>query len=149
LKRFLIPCYSTAPDREHDCVVLVVDDDLLETLGGRLQAFNMDVRNFPELYRHEHRGGPLHIIEAIDGILDAPEGVVELEPHLKEGEITEYWLTLAPAVYLSVVEDGFFYSFDGEYNKHGPSEEYFTEVFTLDDLKGEACPPTASSAATT
>jgi hypothetical protein len=137
MRRFLIPCFSTMPDREHDCVVLGVDDDLLETLSGRLQAFDMDLRNFPDLYRHEHRGGRVYLINPGDNMLDAPDGVVELDPHVRGLGIYEYTLEPAHGVYLSVAEDGFFYTFDGQYNKHGPSEEYFTETFTLDDLKGE------------
>lgn len=141
MKRILIPCYSNAPDRDHDCVVLSVDDELLETLAANKRAFDMRKLTDPKLYAHEYRGGPLHYLhldedDGYGSCLDSPGEPVGLTEHLNTLELHGPWrLDSATAVYLKVVEEGFLYTWDGRYEKHGPSEVYETHTFTLEELE--------------
>lgn len=147
MRRILIPCYSDAPDRAHNSVVIEVTDDLIDLLQARRGEFEGCYRQSKDLYqleyRHELLSAPLFLVGERDGILDPPEGPVELEQYLKELEIEEYELEPAPYPYLSVVIEGFFYSWDGSQNKYGPSETYFTQTFTVEQLEGATCPATA------
>ncbi len=131
----LIPCTSSAPDREHDAVVLKVDDALLATLRTRRDVFAAQSAD-TDLHAHEYGGGPLHTLQVDDGeYLDAPEGPVALTEHLEELHLFGPWqLEAAPHVYLSVVAEGFFYTWDGRTEKHGPSELYETDVFTVEQI---------------
>ena len=133
----LLPCFSNAPDREHDAVVLVVDAALLEQLATKRRAFDLHKLTDQGLYAHEYDGGPVHYLHLDDGeYLDAPEGPVPMTEHLTDLELHGSWqLELAPFVYLKVVAEGFFYTWDGRREKHGPSETYETETFTLEQLE--------------
>ncbi len=129
----LIPCTSSAPDRAHDTVVLKVDDALLATLRHRRNVFAAQSAD-SDLHALEYRGGPLHYLH-LDDDLDAPDGPVILTEHLEELELFGPWqLEDAPHVYLCVVAEGFFYTWDGRTEKHGPSEIYETDVFTVEQL---------------
>lgn len=136
----LVPCYSTAPDREHNAVVLTVTPGLLETLAANRRAFNLRALIDKDLYAHEYRGGPLHYLhldedDGYGSCLDSPGEPVALDEHLRELDLHGPWqLESAPNVYLKVVAEGFFYSWDGRTEKHGPSEVYETELFTLEQL---------------
>ncbi len=133
----LIPCTSSAPDREHDAVVLNVDDALLAALSHRRDVFAAQSAD-TDLHAHEYQRGPIHYLNVDDGeYLDAPEGPVSLTEHLEALELFGSWqLEAAPHVYLSVVAEGFFYTWDGRTKKHGPSELYETDVFTVEQLEG-------------
>jgi hypothetical protein len=147
MKYILIPCYSNAPDRDHDCVVLGVDDELLETLAANKRAFDMRKLTDPKLYAHEYRGGPLHYLHLDEddlcpegygygSYLDSPGEPVGLTEHLNTPLLHGPWhLESATAVYLKVVEEGFLYTWDGRYEKYGPSEVYETHTFTLEELE--------------
>ena len=139
----LIPCTSSAPDRAHDAVVLNVDDDLLATLRTRRDVFTAQSAD-SNLHAHEYGGGHLHTLKVDDGeYLDAPEGPVDLTEHLEELHLFGTWqLEAAPHVYLSVIAEGFFYTWDGRREKYGPSEIYETDVFTVEQLE-ELCQVTA------
>ncbi len=140
----LIPCTSSAPDRAHDAVVLEVDKSLLETLNARRRAFE-GVAD-PTLFAYEYLGGPVHYFrfDNEDGSvsdLDSPSELVALSEHLKDWELSGGWhLEDAPNVYLKVIAEGFFYTWDGRREKHGPSEIYETEVFDLAHLRALYCP---------
>ncbi len=147
MKHILLPCFSTAPDREHNAVVLIVDDELLQTLTANRRAFDMRALTDKDLYAHEYRGGLIHYLHLDEdgdfgSCLDSPGEPVELIEHLEQLELLGPWhLESAQAVYLSVVAEGFFYSWDGRREKHGPSEIYETDTFALEEL--EALCPTA------
>lgn len=101
-----------------------------------------------DLYAHEYRGGPIHYLHTDEddygSCLDSPDEPVELTEHLNQLELLGPWhLESAPAVYLGVVAKGFFYTWDGQRIKHGPSEIYETDTFTLEEL--EALCPVAKS----
>lgn len=132
-----LPCFSNAPDREHDAVVLVVDASLLEQLAARRRAFDSHKLTDQALYAHEYEGGPVHYLHLDDSeYLDAPEGPVLMSTHLEDLALIGSWrLEPAPFVYLKVVAEGFFYTWDGRREKHGPSEIYETEVFDLESLE--------------
>lgn len=140
----LIPCFSDAPDRDHNAVVLTVDDELLGRLAANRRAFDLRKLTDPDLYAHEYEGGPIHYLHIDDyGVrrshgeyLDAPEGPVLMNDHLLELELLGPWqLEPAPNVSLKVVAEGFFYTWDGRREKHGPSESYETETFDLAQLE--------------
>lgn len=145
MKYILIPCVSNAPDRDHDCVVLKVDEQLHETLAANKRAFDMRKLADPKLYAHEYNGGPVHYLHVNNGeYLDAPGEPVDIEEHLGDiGLYDPFYLTAVPAVFLKVVAESFFYTFDGRVEKHGPSEIYQTDPFTLQEL--EALCPTLKS----
>lgn len=92
------------------------------------------------LYSQEYRGGPLHYLHLDEddehsSCLDSPDEPVGLTEHLNTLELHGPWhLENAPAVFLSVVADGFYYTWDGRHEKHGPSEVYETETFDLTQL---------------
>lgn len=131
----LIPCASNAPDRDHNAAVLVVDDELLGRLDAYRRAFVLHKRTDCGLYAHEYEGGPIYYLKIDDGdLLDIPEGPVRLNTYLEESELLGSWqLKPAPNVYLKVVAEGFFYTWDGRREKHGPSESYETVVFALEE----------------
>ena len=136
MNHILIPCTSSAPDRAHDAVVLRVDDTLLTTLRTRRDVFAAQSSD-SDLHTHEYQGGPLHCLRLDEDFLDAPDGPVVLTEHLEELELFSSWyLEDAPHVHLSVVAEGFFYTWDGRTEKHGPSELYETDVFTVEQLEG-------------
>lgn len=136
----LVPCFSNAPDRDHNAVVLALSNKLLGQLEARRRAFDSHKLTDQTLYAHEHEGGPVYYLHLDDGeYLDAPEGPVLLSAYLEELELLGSWrLEPAPFVYLKVVAEAFFYTWDGRREKHGPSEIYETEVFDLESL-GAAC----------
>lgn len=140
MKHILIPCYSTAPDRLYDAVVLAVNDDLLQTLAANRRAFDMRALTDKNLYAHEYRGGPLHYLhlyedDSYGSFLDSSGEPVELTDYLNMLELHGPWrLESAAAVHLKVVEEGFLYTWDGRREKHAPSEIYETEPFTLEQL---------------
>lgn len=135
MNHILIPCTSSAPDRAYDAVVLRVDDTLLPKLRTRRNVFDARAAD-SDLYAHEYQGGPLHCLHLDEDFLDAPEGPVVLTEHLGELELFGPWhLSPANGVYLCVVREGFFYTWDGRTEKHGPSEIYETEVFTVKQLQ--------------
>lgn len=132
----LIPCASNAPNRDHNAVVILLDDTLLGYLKCRRGDFDIHKLTDKGLYAHEYEGGPIHYLKIDDdNLLDAPEGPVLLNAHLEESALLGSWqLEPAPNVYLKVIAEGFFYTWDGRREKHGPSEMYETEVFELAHL---------------
>ncbi len=131
----LIPCTSSAPDRAHDAVVLRIDTALLATLRTRRNVFDAQSAD-SDLHAHEYQGGPIHYLN-VDDDLDAPDRPVILTEYLEALELLGPWhLKAAPHVYLSVVAEGLFYTWDGRIEKHGPSEIYETDVFTVEQLEG-------------
>ncbi len=133
----LIPCTSSAPDRAHDAVVLRVDETLLTSLRTRRDVFALQSAD-SDLHAHEYQGGPIYYLNVDDGeYLDAPDRPVILTEHLEALELFGPWhLEAAPHIYLSVVAEGFFYTWDGRIEKHGPSELYETDVFTVEQIAG-------------
>lgn len=143
MTNILIGCTSNAPDREHDAVVIGVTNMLLGHLNARAQEFTEARRRFPDVYRHEYPRGSVHYLKVDDGdYMDATDKPVLLSTYLSDLEILGPW-SLEPArnVYLSVIKEGFFYSWPGRQDKHGPSERYETNTFTLEELKGLAVDP--------
>lgn len=132
----LVPCFSNAPDRDHNAVVLTVDNELLGQLEARRRAFDLHKLADRALYAHEYNGGPVHYLNVDDGdYLDSPDGPVDLDERLRDLEIEGPWhLTDADNVYLKVVREGFFYTWDGREEKHAPSEIYESDTFTLAQL---------------
>lgn len=137
MNAILIPCTSSAPDRNHDAVVLNIDDTLLTTLRTRRDVFDAQSAD-RDLHAHEYQRGPLHYLHVDDGdYLDAPEGSVSLTEHLEALKLLGPWhVEDAPQVYLSVIAEGFFYTWDGRREKYGPSEIYETDIFTVEQLEG-------------
>ena len=146
----LVPCFSNAPDRDHDAVVLTVNNKLIGQLEVRRRAFDLHKLTDQALYAHEYDGGPVDYLHLDDGeYLDAPEGPVLMSAHLEELELLGSWrLEPAPFVYLKVVAEGFFYAWDGRREKHGPSEIYETEVFDLASLEALWRTPMTNTPAT-
>ncbi len=131
----LIASTSSAPDRAHDAVVLRVDETLLATLRHRRDVFEAQSAD-SELHAHEYQGGPLYYLH-LDDDLDAPDGPVALTENLEELELFGPWhLEDAPHVYLSMVAEGLFYTWDGRTEKHGPSVIYDTNIFAVEQLEG-------------
>lgn len=135
MKHLLIPCFSNAPDRQYDAVVLAVDEALLNSLRARRDAF-VTLAADPDLHAHEYRAVSLYYLQLDDDWLDAPDTAVELQSHLNELELFGPWqLEAIREVYLNVIEEGFCYTWDGRREKHGPSETYETDPFTLEELE--------------
>jgi len=134
LKYILVPCTSSAPDGEHEAVVLKVDEPLLETLRVKRSAFD-DVA-IADLHAHEYKGGPVNFLYPVDDEFPPPDMPVDLTEHLADqGENGSWQLEEPPNVHLKVVAGGFSYTWGGRMANYGLSEVYETAVFTIEQLQ--------------
>lgn len=136
MKKLVVGCYSTQPNRQYDAVVFTVDHSTIRHMEQLQASFNNQRLNNQHLYRHEFRTRNLYLIES-EYMLDEPGNVTPLDKHLRELEIEAKEVSLTKILngYLSVIDGGFFYNWDGRREKNGPSEEYESQFFTLNELR--------------
>ena len=144
LRRLVVPCFSNAPDRDLDHVTFEVTPFLLGMLALRAEAFAhtlmLDGHTAETIYRMP--GFTLETAAYSDDleVLEAPDGPDEINHHLGIMDGDEPPLTytkLEQEVFLHVHAEGFYFTWAGRQEKHGPSEAYDSDTFSLSDLQGE------------
>lgn len=135
----VLPCTSNVYDRDHSAVVLLVDNPLLYNLRVRAGLFASDKDADPHLIEKVFDTdaqlfygtfGPPPTSE-----LDMPDGPVDLREHLGD-DVDDLKLEPIEGAHLHVGQNTFFwFSWDGAYNKHGPSEVYETYEARVSELE--------------
>ena len=144
VRRLIVPCYSNAPDRDLDHVTFEVTTFFLGMLAQRFEAFMhtqmLDGHTAETIFRMP--GFTLETAAYSDDeeTLWAPDGADEINHHLgiMDGDEPPLKYTkLEQEIFLHVHSGGFYFSWAGRQEKHGPSEDYESDTFSLSDLQGE------------